>query len=163
MTRNALIRKIRHKSTMNPFTIAGALIILLTCVPMCFTFADSDALVLFRNSIRGGMQNYSVVSVFGDSSEQTLGDSGLTDTTPEAKLKNLSINTSYSRTSTGDINLALIDKLEDSYVKEMLTLCRETQEGFLYKSNAATHISVSTILGIQCAETGYNSDGVLKA
>ncbi len=87
MTRNALIRKIRHKSTMNPFTIAGALIILLTCVPMCFTFADSDALVLFRNSIRGGMQNYSVVSVFGDSSEQTLGDSGLTDTTPEAKLK----------------------------------------------------------------------------
>lgn len=148
---------------MNPFTIAGALIILLTCVPMCFTFADSDALVLFRNSIRGGMQNYSVVSVFGDSSEQTLGDSGLTDATPEAKLKNLSINTSYSRTSTGDINLALIDKLEDSYVKEMLTLCRETQEGFLYKSNAATHISVSTILGIQCAETGYNSDGVLKA
>jgi len=148
---------------MNPFTIAGALIILLTCVPMCFTFADSDALALFRNSIRGGAQNYSIVSVFGGSSGQSEGNSGLTDATPETKLKNLSIDASYSQTSTGDLNLSLIDKLDDSYVKEMLTLCKETQEGSLYKSSAATHISVSTILGIQCAETGYNSDGVLKA
>ena len=163
MTRNAFIRKIRHKSTVNPFTIAGAFIILLTCVPMCFMLADSDPLVLFRNSIRGGTQNYSVVSVFGNSSDQSVSDFGLTDVTPETKLKNLSVDTSYSQTSTGDLNLSLIDKLGDSYVKEMLTLCREMQEGTLYKSSAATHISVSTILGIQCAETGYSSDGVLKA
>lgn len=145
MTRNAFIRKIRHKSTVNPFTIAGAFIILLTCVPMCFMLADSDPLVLFRNSIRGGTQNYSVVSVFGNSSDQSVSDFGLTDVTPETKLKNLSVDTSYSQTSTGDLNLSLIDKLGDSYVKEMLTLCREMQEGTLYKSSAATHISVSTI------------------
>ena len=61
--------------------------------------------------------------------------------------------------STG-LNLALISQLDESYIKELLTLYKDTEDGKMIDQDS--HIKVETLLGMQLVETGiYPNSGCL--
>ena len=51
------------------------------------------------------------------------------------------------------LNLLLIDKLEEGYIKELLSLYRESSQGGM--DNAKYHLGVNELLGQQVNETGF--------
>lgn len=65
----------------------------------------------------------------------------------------------------GELNLSLISRINDNtpkkgYIKELLSLCRDAQNGKLNTNSNPGELPVDLILGLHIQEIGTNSDGV---
>ena len=130
--------RLRRRRVLGSFGILFMFVLVFVGViggAMVFSFSD-DAGYLFLNS-NTRRARASVVK-FTTNIHKSLGGA----------------NSNDEEDSPGSVglDLLLIDKLEEGYIKELLTLYRDSYAGKFYSSQF--HASVSELLGMQVTETG---------
>lgn len=109
---------------------------------LMYTIVDNDDLLyltMLNSNIKGGNSRFIQLLSKDNDGDIPIGAEGGTTTIKRGS----------------GLNLMLISKLNESYIKEMLSLYKDCEEGKL--SNRKNHVSVRALLGMQVNETGtYN-------
>lgn len=112
---------------------------LIICI-FLLTASDDEGYYYLIMSQRGINRNFVDISVKNNrlSEEQGVNDDNAS---------------SSSATDGSGLNLLLIDKLDESYIKELLSLYRDSENGKI--DNNSYHLSVGTLLGMHVNEVGF--------